>query len=130
MNKDKTNLEKLSNSIKKFESNLKGQKATVDQYLELLSTFETEDAKLKEMEFFYYSKTKENANRLKKDLEKIGYKIYGIEKSTENEYSIIGVTPPIDLEKNKFKNWIKYMNEIGFINDCDFDGWGTLSKLD
>ena len=82
------------------------------------------------MEFFYYSRTRENADGLKKDLEKIGYKVYGIEKSTENQYSIIGVTLPINIEKDKFKDWIKYMNEIGFINDCDFDGWGTLSNLD
>ena len=121
---------KLSNSIKKFENNLKGQKATADRYLDLLSTFEKDVKEPKEMEFFYYSKTKENANGLKKDLEKIGYKVYGIEKSTKNQYSIIGVTPPINIEKDKFKNWIKYMNEIGFINDCDFDGWGTLSTLD
>ena len=82
------------------------------------------------MEFFFYSKTRVNANELKKDLEKIGYEVYGIERSTKNQYSIIGVTPPISLEGEKFKKWIKKMNEIGFINDCNFDGWGTISFLD
>ena len=113
-----------------MESNLKDQKALADRYLDLLSTYEKEMKKPKEMEFFYYSKTRENAYGLKKDLEKIGYKVCGIEKSTENLYSIIGVTPPINIEKDEFKNWINCMNEIGFINDCDFDGWGTLSRLD
>ena len=117
-------------SIKKLESNLKGQKALADRYLDLLSKSEKNMEKLREMEFFYYSKTIDNADGLKKDLEKIGYKVYGIDKSTENQYSIIGVTPPINIEEDKFKNWIEYMNEIGFINDCDFDGWGTLSSLD
>jgi len=122
------NLPKPFISIKKLENNLKGQKTLADRYLDLLSTYEKEMKKSKEMEFFYYSKTKENAVGLKKDLEKIGYKVYGIEKSTENQYSIIGVTPPIDIVENKFKNWINCMNEIGFINNCDFDGWGTLSS--
>lgn len=49
-------------------------------------------------------------DELKKDLEKIGYEIYGIEKSTKNLYSIIGVTLPISLEEDKFKKWIKKMN--------------------
>ena len=127
---DIDNFLKLSDSIKKLESNLKGQKAVANRYLDLLSTYEKEMKKPKEMEFFYYSKTRENAYGLKKDLEKIGYKVYGIEKSTENQYSIIGVTPPINIEKNEFKDWIKHMNEIGFINDCNFDGWGTLSRVD
>jgi len=84
----------------------------------------------KGMEFFFYSRTRENAKELKKDLEKIGYEVYGIERSTKNQYSIIGVTLPISLVEDKFKKWIKKMNEIGFINDCDFDGWGTLSDID
>lgn len=82
------------------------------------------------MEFFFYSKNRENADELKKDLEKIGYEVYGIEKSIKNQYSIIGLTPPISLEKEKFKNWIEKMNEIGFINDCNFDGWETLTHID
>ena len=85
---------------------------------------------LKAMEFFYYSKTRKNADELKKDLEKFGYEVYGIEKSTINQYAIIGVTLPISLEEEKFKEWIKMMNKIGFINDCNFDGWGSLSQID
>jgi len=42
----------LSNSIKKFENNLKGQKATTDRYLDLLSTFEKDMKEPKEMDFF------------------------------------------------------------------------------
>ena len=127
---DTDNFPNLFESFRKFESNLKGQKDLADRYLDLLSTFEKDVNDPKVMDFFYYSKTKNNANGLKKDLEKIRYEVYRIEKSTENQYSIIGVTPPINIEKDKFKNWIKYMNEISFINDCDFDGWGTLSTLD
>lgn len=117
-------------SVKKFESNLKGQKDLANRYLDLLSKCDIRMEEPKGMEFFFYSKTREDADELKKDLEKIGYEVYGIERSTKNQYSIIGVTPPISLGKEKFKKWIKEMNEIGFINDCDFDGWGTLSHID
>ena len=117
-------------SEKKFEHNIKGQKDSADRYLDLLGKYDRRMEEPKEMEFFFYSKTRVNANELKKDLEKIGYEVYGIERSTKNQYSIIGVTPPISLEGEKFKKWIKKMNEIGFINDCNFDGWGTISFLD
>ncbi len=117
-------------SEKKFERNIKGQKDSANRYLDLLGKYDKRMEEPKEMEFFFYSKTRVNANELKKDLEKIGYEVYGIERSTKNQYSIIGVTPPISLEGEKFKKWIKKMNEIGFINDCNFDGWGTISFLD
>lgn len=117
-------------SVKKFESNLKGQKDSADRYLDLLNIHDNKIEEPKGMEFFFYSKTKKNADELKKDLEKIGYEVYGIERSTKNQYSIIGMTPPISLVEEKFKDWIKKMNEIGFINDCNFDGWGTLSHID
>ena len=117
-------------SVKKFENNLKGQKDSANLYLDLLNLYDKKMEEPKGMEFFFYSKNRENADGLKKDLEKIGYEVYGIEKSIKNQYSIIGLTPPISLEKEKFKNWIKKMNEIGFINDCNFDGWGTLSQID
>ena len=42
----------LSNSIKKFENNVKGQQATANRYLELLSTFEKDVKEPKEIEFF------------------------------------------------------------------------------
>ena len=117
-------------SVKKFESNLKGQKDSADRYLDLLNIHDNKIEEPKGMEFFFYSKTKKNADELKKDLEKIVYEVYGIERSTKNQYSIIGMTPPISLVEEKFKDWIKKMNEIGFINDCNFDGWGTLSHID
>ena len=121
---------KLFISIKKFESNLNGQKDSAHPYLDLLNIYEKKMEEPKGMEFFFYSKTKENAIALKKDLEKTGYKVYENAKSTKKQYSIIGVTPLISLEEEKFKDWIRKMNEIGFINDCNFDGWGTLSNID
>jgi len=82
------------------------------------------------MEFFFYSKTKAKAIDLKQDLENLGIEVYGIEKSSGQQYSIGGITPPMNLAEDNFKAWIKIMNETGFINDCEFDGWGTISLPD
>jgi len=117
-------------SVKVFESNSRNQKDAANKYLNLLKRYDKNKEDLRSMEFFFYSETGVNATELKRDLEKMGYEIYGIEKSTKNQYSIIGVTPPISLEEDKFNEWIEKMNEIGFINDCNFDGWGTISSLD
>ena len=107
-----------------------GQKHSSGRFLELLTSFKKESDEVKEMEFFFYSKTKTHALGLKKDLEKLGYEIYGIDKSYDGRYSIIGITPPMSLEEMEFEKWVGKMNEIGFVNDCFFDGWGTLSQLD
>lgn len=117
-------------SVKGFESSSKAQMKSVGRYLDLLHRYDQKIDEPRKMEFFFYSRTRENANDLKKDLEKLGYEIYKIEKSTNNQYSIIGVTSPQYLEDDKFTKWIKKMNETGFINDCKFDGWGTISKMD
>ncbi len=117
-------------SVKKFESYLKGHKAITSHYLQLLNQYDKDIDVPKQVEFFFYSKTRENANGLKKDLEKIGYEVYGIENSLKYEYSIIGVTPPISLESEIFEKWVTEMNELGFINYCNFDGWGTITFLD
>ena len=75
-------------SVKKFEHNLAGQTGLSDQYLDILSLYDKNMQKPRGMEFFFYSRTRENAEGLKKDLGKIGYKVYGIEESEENQFSI------------------------------------------
>ena len=79
------------------------------------------------MEFFFYSKTIAKAESLSGDLEKLGYEVYGINESENNLYSIIGLTTPISLKEKEMDKWIQKMNELGFANDCKFDGWGTMA---
>ncbi len=117
-------------TAKNFEKRSKFQKVLAQRYLDLLGSFENEIQKSPKMEFFFYSRTKENAKGLRQDLERLGYEIYGIEKSIKNQYTIRGVTPPLSLAEKEFKKWIQKMNELGFINDCNFDGWGTITHID
>ena len=113
-------------SVKDFEENIQGQKQTLFHFLKLLRRVDKSMDEERQIEFFFYSQTMEDAESLKKDLEKTGYEVYGIDKSENGKYSIIGLTSVLSLDEKCFENWIDKMNEFGFINDCEFDGWGML----
>ena len=113
-------------SVKDFEETTELQKHLLPNFLRLLNRVDKSMDEERQVEFFFYSQTMEDAEGLKKDLEKTGYEVYGIDKSENGKYSIIGVTSVMSLDKKCFENWIDKMNEFGFINDCEFDGWGML----
>ena len=114
-------------SVKKFEESTQGQKQSAPMFLKLLKKYFENVEGTRQMEFFFYSKTIEKAESLKTDLEKLGYEVYGINESENDLFSIIGLTTPISLEEREVDYWIQRMNELGFANDCKFDGWGTLA---
>jgi hypothetical protein len=111
-----------------FEKQKAGQTSAASRFLKLLSHYDKHLNELRQVEFFFYGKNMGNAISLKKDLLKQGYKVYGIEGSMKSEFSIMGITCPVSLEDSDFRKWIEKMNELGFINDCRFDGWGVLTK--
>ena len=114
-------------TVKKFEESTRGQKESAPMFLKLLKKYFENVEGARQMEFFFYSKTMEKAESLKTDLEKLGYEVYGINESENDLFSIIGLTTPICLEEREVNHWIQRMNELGFANDCKFDGWGTLA---
>lgn len=118
---------KLISSIRNFEKNVKGQKSTLKHYLAILELFDQEEHK--EMEFFFYADKIDDAENLSCNLKELNYQIYGIERSKNNQYSIIGRTNKMSINEKHFNSWIEKMNEIAYLNNCIFDGWGTLSEL-
>ena len=113
-----------------FEKQKLSLKYGVNRFLSLVRNYDHHLHDLRQVEFFFYSKTIGNATDLKNDLIELGYEVYGIASSSNNEYSIIGVTNPISIRDKDFMQWTEKMNEIGFINDCRFDGWGMLTSFD
>jgi hypothetical protein len=113
-----------------FERHKAGQKSAASRFLQLLGHYDHHLHELRKVEFFFYGKRMGNAVGLKNDLIKQGYEVYGIEGSLKSQFSIIGVTSPISLQDGEFKKWIEKMNELGFINDCRFDGWGMLTPME
>ena len=78
------------------------------------------------IEFFFYTDTPDKANNLAIELSAMGYEVYGADKGPDDKYSIIGCTMPIGMDEESVTNWSKQMCKLGYDNDCQFDGWGTL----
>ena len=78
------------------------------------------------VEFFFYTDTQDKANNLAIELAAMGYEMYGADKGSDDKYSIIGCTMPIGMHEESVTNWSKQMCKLGYDNDCQFDGWGTL----
>lgn len=117
-------------SEEEFETRTINQKYFAVEYLKMLDDLESDRDIPREVEFFFYTDAKAKGKGLRSDLRDMGYRVYGIHKSTKNSYSIIGVSTPILLKEQSFQKWVQTMNEIGFANDCLFDGWGMISEMD
>ena len=111
-----------------FEESRKGHRSMVPIYMDLLRSHDDNTWQPRQMEFFFYGPTKEKAEGLRKDLEKLGYEVYGVDKSSNGEWSVIGLTTEFSFEV-EVEGWSDKMCEMAFINDCKFDGWGTISEM-
>ena len=79
------------------------------------------------VEFFFYTDTQDKANNLAIELSAMGYDVYGVSKDADaDKYSITGCTMPIKMDEESLTDWSKQMCKLGYDNDCQFDGWGTL----
>lgn len=112
-----------------YEQRRTQQKSSVPRFFQIMSRYDSRLNEPRPVKFFFYGKTMGDAISLRQDLQKLGYEVYGIENSVKSRLSIAGVTPPMSLEETDFKKWVGKMNDLGFINDCCFDGWGILTIL-
>lgn len=111
-----------------FEDRSQGHKVGAKRFLKLHNHFSSvKNIQPQPVEFFFYATRKECAEALRTDLEKFDYELYESDVSSDGRYSIIGATKPIILTDENLGEWVQKMNELGFINDCEFDGWGALS---
>jgi len=115
-------------SPKDFEESKDGHRSMVPIYMDLLKSHDDKTDEPRQMEFFFNGPLKDKALGLKEDLEKLGYEVYGVEKCENGDYSVIGLTREFSFEED-LESWSDKMNEIGYVNDCKFDGWGTMSEM-
>lgn len=121
-------LRKITRKISSFETRKWLQTTIVPRFLQFSGL--NKNTEIPQMvEFFFYSKLKEDALHLKEQLQSLGYEVYDVSKS-KDKYATIGCTPPISIAVKPFRQWIEKMNELAFINDSDFDGWGMLADPD
>lgn len=108
-----------------FQYNSKMQQALVKHVLHF---HPDEDPKPTSLEFFFCTDTPEIADGLCKDLKKLGYDaVVGI--SLKDRWSIIGCTTEMNIDDSSLEGWAREMCEVGYKNDCRFDGWGMGMEL-
>ncbi len=85
----------------------------------------TEDKELK-LEYFFYTNSNEKAKELANELAKLNYTVeHKLAVDSKTEFIITGWTTKMKMTEDVVKKWTKEMCELGYKNDCDFDGWGT-----
>ena len=123
-------LKTVQKEIDVYNEHCEIQKYGALQFLDIQNTFDVNLFQPREIDFFFYSSKKKNASNLKSTLEEKGYTVEKINMLREGEYLICGTAKLNSIEEDEFLHWIEQMNEDAFIYNCQFDGWGTISRID
>lgn len=110
-----------------FRKTLQKQKEMNGQTLTQLRKYDVGDESKLSLEFFFYTDKQDKASNLAIELKKLNYNIETVDKSAGDStlWAVIGWTTPVKMDIGSVTKWTELMCQIGFDNDCDFDGWGT-----
>src|SRR5947199_5163978 len=87
-----------------------------------------EESQLK-VEYFFYTNTKEKASALAQRLADQSYTgTYDHSASDRKQFVVTGWTSPMKMDDKTVLGWTGRMCDIGYEQDCEFDGWGTNPK--
>lgn len=126
MNVDEILNNKQVVSEEKFESGKEAQESGSRQLMKVLRDLNDCDEEELVLEFFFYTDDRSKAESLSEVLLKYGYVVHIDELSKSKlRFSITGRTIPLPNEDDVVEKWAMKMNELGFIHDCEFDGWGS-----
>lgn len=96
------------------------------QTLEALREHGVSDDKLLPLEFFFYTNSREKADRLSNELVSLGYSSEaGVSASNAKEFIVTGWSTPIKMDERTASDWTASMCDLAANHDCEFDGWGT-----
>lgn len=113
----------------KHKENVTKQTEMNNEILHQLSLYGvTQKTELK-IEYFFYTDTKDKADKLNADLKKKNYETVDVHQ-VENLWSVSGWTSKLNMDLRVVTNWTVEMCELGFSFDCEFDGWGTHPQQD
>jgi regulator of RNase E activity RraB len=116
---------------KEFKNNVAKQVELTPLTLNQLRNYRVTDDNELKVEFFFYSRTQERAERLTEELKKINYEAEFRESAGKGKLFVItGWTNKMKMDGQTIKSWAKQMCELGYELDCDFDGWGTTPEQD
>ncbi|WP_100075193.1 ribonuclease E inhibitor RraB [Chryseobacterium camelliae] len=80
------------------------------------------------IEFFFISSSAENAKKLNKYLELMGYTAGYRQMHDKKDFAVIGYTKPVSINEEAVVGWAKEMSKIAEKNSSVFDGWQIAVK--
>ena len=84
-----------------------------------------EDEHLK-LRYFFYTGSLAKAANLALELETLEYTVkYGVSEGDKNLFIVTGLTNRMQMANDNIIKWTNKMCELGYIFECDFDGWET-----
>lgn len=100
--------------------------------LDNLNIFDVDDETELRVEFFFYTDTQDKASNLAIELNKLNYNVETVDTSAADasRWLVSGWTPPMNMSLESLSAWSERMCQLGFENDCKFDGWGTFPDQD
>lgn len=121
-------LQEILSKIKALEEQKSLHKKGVKKTLEVIRHLEKEENEERAFEFFFYAPTQKKAKALANHLDTaLGYEVYGINKSNySGEWLVTGRTPTLVLSSKALGSWSDAMDELAYVFESKFDGWGTL----
>jgi regulator of RNase E activity RraB len=97
----------------------------VNKLLSLSKKYGGETGQLQQVEFFFYADSEDKGSNLVIELSRLGYQVYGVERS-ENKWSVIGATPLMKIDEESLTKWGEAMNALAKEMEVLFDGFGML----
>lgn len=97
----------------------------VKRLLSLSTEYGGKTGHLQQVEFFYYADSEDKGSNLAIELSKIGYHVYGVDRSAD-KWSVIGATPLMKIDEENLTRWGEAMYALAAEMEVLFDGWGML----
>lgn len=115
-------------SEENFKNNLQSQNFKISRTLGVMSEFNLKAKEKLEIDFFFYTDTSEKAQKLSEELKKLNFEVSWHEfKMDRKIYSVVGSTDKMQNDEELLIYWSKFMCQLGYKFDCEFDGWSVVS---
>ena len=117
---------------KLYNESVAKQKRMNTETLQQLSKYGISDTSELKLEYFFYTNEQDKANSLANELKNLNYQIDKVDTAAGDQklWVINGWTTKMKVDLQTVTKWTTQMCKVGYDNDCDFDGWGTLPDQD
>ncbi|HLS11876.1 MAG TPA: ribonuclease E inhibitor RraB [Flavobacteriaceae bacterium] len=111
-----------------FENNLESQNFKITRTLGVMGDFNLKAKEKIEIDFFFYTDTSEKAQELSNRLKKLNFEASWHKPIKDHTlYSVVCWTDKMENDEELLTYWAKFMCQLGYKFDCEFDGWGMVS---